>query len=157
MMSGHRKWMHAVGAAAVVFAISAASAITSSAQAPAAANGSSVWAGVYTDDQSKRGEAFAGKLCTSCHGPALEGGEAGPALVGLEFLSNWNSLSLADLYDRVNSTMPADAPGTLTPQQTSDVMSYVLKLNKYPAGQAELATDLAALKNVKIEAQQPAK
>jgi mono/diheme cytochrome c family protein len=157
MIDRHPRWRHAVGAAAVAFAISAASAMTSSAQAPAAAAGSSVWAGVYTDGQSKRGEDVAGKLCTSCHGPLLEGGEAGPALVGLEFLSNWNSLSLADLYDRVQSTMPADAPGTMTPQQTSDVMSYVLKLNKYPAGQAELASDPTALKNVKIEAQQPAK
>jgi mono/diheme cytochrome c family protein len=112
---------------------------------------------VFTEDQAKRGEAVAGKLCSSCHGPALEGGEAGPSLVGLEFLSNWNTLSLADLYDRIQSTMPADSPGTMTPQQTSDVMGYVLKLNKYPAGQAELATDLAALKSVKIEAQQPPK
>jgi mono/diheme cytochrome c family protein len=149
--------MHLVGAAAVVFAMSVSSALTAGAQAPAAAAGSSVWAGVFTEDQAKRGEAVAGKLCSSCHGPALEGGEAGPSLVGLEFLSNWNTLSLADLYDRIHSTMPADSPGTMTPQQTSDVMAYVLKLNKYPAGQAELATDLAALKSVKIEAQQPPK
>jgi hypothetical protein len=53
--------------------------------------------------------------------------------------------------------MPADAPGTLTPQQTSDITAYVLKLNKYPAGQTELPTDLAALKNIKIEGQPPAK
>jgi ubiquinol-cytochrome c reductase cytochrome c subunit len=112
---------------------------------------------VYTDDQAKRGEAVSNKMCVSCHGPDLSGGEAGPALVGLEFLGNWNALSVADFFDRVNTTMPADAPGTLTPQQTSDVAAYVLKLNKFPAGTTELPTDLAALKKITIEGQPPAK
>src|SRR5688572_6934465 len=89
------KWTQAVGAAAVIFAVSAGSSVTSEAQAPAGA-GSSAWAGVYTEDQGKRGETVANKLCTSCHGPDLSGGEAGPALVGLEFLGNWNMLSVAD-------------------------------------------------------------
>ena len=113
--------------------------------------GASVWSGVYTEEQAKRGEAVSNKLCTSCHGPELSGGEAGPTLVGLEFIGNWNNLTVADFFDRVNATMPADAPGTLTPQQTSDVTAYVFKLNKYPAGKTELPTDLAALKGIKIE------
>jgi mono/diheme cytochrome c family protein len=150
----NERWQRTIVAASVIFALSAIAAIGLDAQA---APPSSVWGGVFTDEQAKRGDAVAGKSCTSCHGPGLEGGEAGPALVGLEFLSTWNSLSLADLYDRIQGTMPADAPGTMTPQQTSDVMAYVLKLNKYPTGQTELPTDLAALKTTKIEAQQPAK
>jgi len=154
MTRASHRWMKVVGTAGVLFTACAATAIRSSAQEPA---GTSAWSGVYTDDQAKRGEAVAGKSCVSCHGPELAGGEAGPALVGLEFLGNWNALSLADLYDRVHATMPADAPGTLTPQQTSDVMSYVLKLNKFPAGSAELSTDMAALKKFTIESQPPAK
>jgi mono/diheme cytochrome c family protein len=110
-----------------------------------------VWAGVYTEEQAKRGEVVAAKLCTSCHGPDLTGGEAGPALVGLEFIGNWTNLTMADFFDRVHSTMPADSPGTMTPQQTSDVSAYVLKLNKYPAGTTELSSDLGALKAIKIE------
>lgn len=150
--------MRLLGAAAVVFAISAAATVTSNAQAVAtAAAGSSVASGAYTEEQAKRGEAVANKMCTSCHGPDLSGGEAGPALVGLEFMGNWNNLTVADFFDRVHSTMPADAPGTLTPQQTSDVAAYVFKLNKYPAGTTELPTDLAALKGIKIEGAQPAK
>ena len=143
-----RRWTQIIGATAVMFALVAAAAITTEAQE------SSVWAGVYTEDQAKRGEAASNKFCSSCHGPDLSGGEAGPSLVGVEFIGNWNTLTLADFYDRVNATMPADAPGTLTPQQTSDAMAYVLKMNKYPAGQTELSTDIAALKNIKIEGQQ---
>ena len=123
----------------------------------AAQTGSSVTAGVYTAEQAKRGEAISNKLCTSCHGPELSGGEAGPTLVGLEFLATWNNLTVADFYERTHATMPADAPGTMTPQQTTDVTAYVFKLNKFPAGSTELPTDLASLKAIKIEGGQPAK
>ena len=152
------KWTQAVGAAGVVFVITAGAAVTARAQAAAIPGaGTSVLSGVYTEDQAKRGEAVSNKLCTGCHGPDLSGGEAGPTLVGLEFVGNWTNLTVADFFDRVHATMPADAPGTLTPQQTSDVAAYVFKLNKYPAGQTELPTDLAALKGIKIEGAQPAK
>ena len=160
------RWTQAVGAAAVVFAISAGAVASSArvsaeaAQAEAVATpgaGASVWSGVYTDEQAKRGEAISNKLCTSCHGPDLSGGEAGPTLVGLEFVGNWNNLTVGDFFDRVHATMPADAPGTMTPQQTSDVAAYVFKLNKYPAGKTELPTDLASLQGIKIEGEPPAK
>jgi mono/diheme cytochrome c family protein len=151
MKAAYRKWSQAVGAAAVMFAVSVGVALMSSAPLSAQDAGASVLAGVYTDDQAKRGEAVAGKLCVSCHGPDLTGGEAGPSLVGLEFLGNWTNLTVADFFDRINATMPADAPGTMTPQQTSDAASYVLKLNKFPAGKTELPSDLASLKGIKIE------
>ncbi len=41
----------------------------------------SVWDGVYTDAQAKRGQALFEQNCVSCHGPALEGdGEKHPHL-----------------------------------------------------------------------------
>ena len=149
----HVRWAQAIGAAGVVFAISAGVAAQGAPPAPAA----SVWSGVYTEEQAKRGESVSNKLCTSCHGPELSGGEAGPTLVGLEFVGNWNNLTIADFYDRIHATMPADSPGTMTPQQTSDVIAYVFKLNKYPAGKTELPTDVALLNDIKIEGEQPAK
>jgi mono/diheme cytochrome c family protein len=139
--------MRVIGSAAVILALGVG----------AAAQSTSTRSGVYTDEQAKRGEVISNKLCTSCHGPELSGGEAGPTLVGLEFTGNWNNLTVLDFYDRVHTTMPADAPGTLTPQQASDVIAYILKLNKYPAGKSELPTDVALLKGIKIEGEQPAK
>jgi mono/diheme cytochrome c family protein len=160
------KWMHTVAAAAVVWAVCAFSAVTPRAQAGAtpaagqaapAAAGSGVWSGVYTEAQAKRGETTANKACVSCHGADLMGGEAGPALVGLEFLGNWNQQSLGDLFDRIHSTMPADAPGSLSLSDTADVVARVLQLNKFPVGQKELPTDTAALGQIKIESQPSAK
>lgn len=139
--------MRVVGAAAVILAVGVG----------VGAQSASVWSGVYSDEQAKRGEVVSNKLCTSCHGPELSGGEAGPTLVGLEFVGTWNTLTIADFYDRVHATMPADAPGTMTPQQTVDVTAYILKLNKYPAGKTELPIDVALLKDIKIEGEQPAK
>lgn len=160
MSSAGGKWGQVIGLAALVLVAGAGVAMTSGARVSAAAfqdaqteaaTGKSVLAGVYTEDQAKRGEAVSNKLCASCHGPDLTGGEAGPSLVGLEFLGNWTNLSLADFFDRVHATMPADSPGTMTAQQTSDVTSYVLKLNKFPAGATELPSDLGLLKDIKIE------
>jgi mono/diheme cytochrome c family protein len=161
------KWTQMVVAAAFVLSVCVWSAITApvhaqavataGTQAAAPAAGSGIWAGVYTDAQAKRGEGIANKQCVSCHGAELMGGEAGPTLVGLEFLGNWNSLTLGDLFDRIHTTMPADAPGSLSLQDTGDVIAYVLKLNKYPAGEKDLPTDMPALGQVKIEGQPPAK
>ena len=131
------KWTQAIGTAAVVFAVGAAAVTSSarvSAQAAATARAERRRAASYTDEQAKRGEAVSNKLCTSCHGPELSGGEAGPTLVGLEFLGNWNNLTVADFYDRVHATMPADAPGTLTPQQTSDVTGLCLQAQQISGG-----------------------
>src|SRR5712691_1012699 len=136
-------WTHLVAAAAVVCAVSAFSAVTSQAQAPAA--GAGVWSGVYTDAQAKRGEGTGNRACSACHGSDFGGGEAGPSLVGLEFLGNWNQQSLGDLFDRIHTTMPADAPGSLSLQDTADIIARVLQLNKFPAGQTELPTNMNAL------------
>jgi mono/diheme cytochrome c family protein len=152
------KWTHLIFAAAVVWALCVCSAVTSHAQAAAApAAGSGVWSGVYTETQAKRGEATANQRCSACHGTDFMGGEAGPSLVGLEFLGNWNQQSLGDLFDRIHSTMPADAPGSLSLQDTADIISRVLQLNKFPAGQTELPTNMNALGQIKIESTPPAK
>jgi mono/diheme cytochrome c family protein len=157
------KWIHVVSAAAVVWAVTALSVVTSRAQdaapaAPAQAMAASgVWSGVYSETQAKRGEGTANKACASCHGVDLMGGEAGPALVGLEFLGNWNQQSVGDLFDRIHATMPADAPGSLSLSDTADIVARVLQLNKMPAGQKDLPSDVTALSQIKIEGQPPAK
>jgi len=151
MRTTYRNWTQTVVGAALIFAASAAVALISTARVAAQDAAASVLTGVYTEEQAKRGEAVAAKYCTSCHGPDLSGGEAGPSLVGLEFIGNWTNLTVADFFDRVHATMPADAPGTLSSQQTSDIAAYVFKLNKYPAGKTELPSDLGLLKSIKIE------
>ena len=112
----------------------------------------SVWTGVYTAEQAKRGETAYLQSCASCHGPALDGGDMTPPLVGGAFTSNWNDLTVGDLFDRIRTTMPLDNPGRLSRPQTADVIAFVLKANGWPAGEAELAPDPAASRQIRIEA-----
>ena len=115
----------------------------------------SVWDGVYTDEQAKRGEAIYDERCAACHGPELEGGDMTPGLTGGGFTSNWNDLSVGDLFERIRITMPLDRPRTLSRQQSADVLAFLLKANRWPAGAAELPRELEPLKEIKIEAVKP--
>ena len=47
--------------------------------------------------------------------------------------------------------MPRDAPGKLSRQEVADIISYILQVNKFPAGEAELGTDDEAYVNITIE------
>jgi quinoprotein glucose dehydrogenase len=103
--------------------------------------------GVYTDAQAARGEAIYGTQCASCHGSSLQGGQA-PPLVGAGFLARWHQQPLSDLASKIRHTMPADAQGALTPQQSADLVAFVLKSGAFPSGQAELSADESALSRI---------
>ena len=50
-----------------------------------------------------------------------------PGLTGGEFTSNWNDLSLGDLFERMRISMPQNAPGSLSRQQNADILAFVLQ------------------------------
>ena len=58
---------------------------------------------------------------------------------------------IADLFEKINTTMPATAPGTLTPAQTADTMAHMFAVAKYPAGSAELPAKMDELKQIQID------
>ncbi len=104
-----------------------------------------VWDGVYTDEQATRGEAVYGEHCVRCHGATLQGnGEGAKPLTDAAFKSTWNGVPLGALFDRVRLSMPQDKPGTMTRQQVADLLAFILRANKFPAGKDELVrqTDL---------------
>jgi mono/diheme cytochrome c family protein len=116
----------------------------------------SVWDGVYTEEQAKRGAAVYGQLCASCHGSLLEGVESAGPLAGATFTSNWNGVTVGDMFERVRVSMPHDRPGTLSRHQTADVLAYVFSANRLPSGKTELARQTEILKQIKFEATKPA-
>ena len=115
-----------------------------------------VWSGVYTETQSKRGEAAYAELCANCHGAELEGADMSPPLAGATFSSNWSELTMGDLADRIRISMPADRPGSMTRAQIADVMAFMLKANGYPTGENELPQEVLLLKQIAIVAEKPA-
>jgi len=120
--------------------------------APAAAR-QSVWDGVYTDDQARRGEAHYARSCESCHGADLSGNPVDeiPALAWDAFLLHWNDRTIKDLYDSIKRSMPQDKPGSLNARAYVDVIAYLLQVNKFPSGAREIGLNPDVLANIVIE------
>ena len=115
----------------------------------------SVWDGIYTEEQAKRGSPLYSENCASCHGPELMGGEMAPPLASGDFLSGWDGLTVGDLFERIRISMPQNAPGSLSGQQNADILAFVLSANKFQTGAAEMGTQAMLLKTVKFEAKKP--
>lgn len=129
-----------------------------SGQAPATSStepSQSVWDGIYTEEQAKRGGPFYSQGCAHCHAPDLSGGEMAPALASAEFKSNWSGLSVDDLFERIKISMPQDNPGSLSRQQTADILAFVLSKGGFPAGKTELAREAEVLKEIRFDATKP--
>jgi S-disulfanyl-L-cysteine oxidoreductase SoxD len=107
--------------------------------------------GVYTAVQAGRGKEIYASACAGCHSETLEGSGQIPPLAGPEFLDNWKGQTLADLFDKMKTTMPADAPGKLSNEENIDLIAFLLSFNKFPAGSAELKYDLDRLRRIRIE------
>jgi mono/diheme cytochrome c family protein len=116
----------------------------------AAGNSKTVWDGVYTSAQATRGEAAYQEQCSVCHGAGLRGTDEGPSLAGRDFEQHWFEDSVKNLFIKVRTTMPADAPGSLAEAMYLDIVAHVLRANGFPAGETELPLDVEALSRVQI-------
>lgn len=99
--------------------------------------------GVYTAAQAERGKKVFEAKCTACHDTARFTGEA--------FIDPWAGKPLKDVWDIASGTMPEDNPGSLPQQDYGDIIAYFLQLNAFPAGDAELKGEAAAMAAITIE------
>lgn len=99
--------------------------------------------GVYLAEQAERGEDVFLDVCANCH--------SGSEFRGENFQLNWVGRTVRDLFRLVSTSMPQDSPGRLSEQQYVDVIAYLLKMNKYPAGETALVGDEATLRRIRIE------
>lgn len=130
--------------AALGLAVLAAAAISED----AARNASD---GVFTVEQAKRGQTSFAANCAICHGDDLSGSESGPSLSGEDFTLTWKGHKAGEIVDRIQKTMPSNAPGTLSRAQATDLTAYILSFNKYPAGATELPSDAGSLQQIVID------
>ncbi len=115
----------------------------------------SIWSGVYTTAQAARGKAAYTDNCSRCHGSALQGNDEIPALQGAQFMVDFDGSSVADLTNRVRTTMPMDNPGHLDNATTTDIVAFLLQSNQVPAGGSELSSDPPAQSLIKFSAAKP--
>ena len=109
--------------------------------------GASIWDGVYTEAQARRGEYLYPGPCGKCHGVRLDGAPEDPDMVstkpiaGPKFLRDWNGRSLGVLFEYLRTTMPANNPAFLSDSEYADLIAFMLFRSGAPAGDAELQSD----------------
>jgi mono/diheme cytochrome c family protein len=115
----------------------------------------SVWSGVYTAAQNKRGETFYSSACAACHGLRLNGAgqpdqPPSPAIARAGFLRKWSGQTVAALFAYVRTKMPPDNPGAFGDQDSIDAVAHMFAVSDIPAGDKELPTDPKALDGIVI-------
>ncbi len=110
--------------------------------------------GVYSSAQAERGEEVYRGHCVACHGSNLNDGTAAP-LEGEQFILAWGreGRSLDDLNYVMRTTMPRDAPGSLSAEEYTGVLAFILQANGYPAGDDDLIAESALLSAIKLQPQ----
>jgi cytochrome c5 len=108
----------------------------------------SVEQGVYTAAQAARGAKLFESNCTTCH---REPGGTAPVLAGERFTKTFSDATLQVVFTTIKTTMPRNAPGSLSDTEYVDVVAHLLKINSYADGMNELA--VADLPGIKIPGQ----
>ena len=117
---------------------------------PAAGGGSPDAApALYTAAQADAGKQKFADNCAQCHGDNLEG-MAGPALKGNLFASAKANFHVGDIFNIVVKNMPSTQPGSLSHDDYTQIMAYILQQNGYPAGSNPLVFDAALTSNVPL-------
>jgi mono/diheme cytochrome c family protein len=105
----------------------------------------SVWDGVFTAEQAKRGWQQFQSNCSACHGTELEGTADAKSLKGDRFWTDWKETTVDYMLERISQSMPfsedGSLAGTLSEQTYVDVVAHILNTNGFPAGQRELSKD----------------
>ncbi len=118
----------------------------------AAAQSRSVADGVYTTAQADRGEALYDEQCVSCHGDIKQmTPEMAALLADHTFRARWSERSLGELFEMIQVEMPQDAPGSLSPPETADLLAFILRGNRRPAGEAAMPEEIEALNAIPFE------
>lgn len=117
------------------------------AQSSSSKNGRTIRDGVYTQEQAARGQALAQRACMICH---TQGEWATSTFLGM-----WENRPIRELYDTIRLTMPLDFPGQFSREEYADLMAYLLRLNKLPAGAEALPSGEEALGLIYITSESP--
>ena len=115
-----------------------------------------IWDGVFTAEQARRGQLAYTGPCDRCHGYKLDGASddpdmlPAPPVAGAKFLRKWSGRSLATLQEYTRTTMPSNNPGYLSVSEVADIVAFMLASSGAPAGVAELPADSQSLATIAI-------
>ena len=116
---------------------SAEPATTPTPEGPAPPTAPATAVASFTTAQVDAGRERFAAVCGECHTT----GE----FRGTDFQFTWRRRTAWDFFRTVKSTMPENAPGSLSDAEYVAVVAYVLQLNGFEAGDGELTATEAAL------------
>lgn len=105
----------------------------------------------FTEGQAARGAKLYSENCVACHDADLSGGSSNKPLKGRPFLEHWGmGGSLAVLFKYLRENMPPGGSTSLSPDDHSAIMAYLLQENGFKPGAAPLPTEHAALQKLRL-------
>lgn len=96
----------------------------------------------FTDEQADRGRDVFRSQCTECHSSS--------EFSDSQFKFKWSRRHAGSLYQMIQTQMPETAPGSLTDEETVDLVSYILRMNGFEPGASELSADRAVLNGISL-------
>ena len=96
----------------------------------------------FTDAQADRGRDAFRASCTECHYSS--------EFSDPQFKFKWSRRSAGNLYQMIQTQMPETAPGSLAPEEAVEIVSYILRMNGFEAGENELSPDRAVLDEISL-------
>jgi alcohol dehydrogenase (cytochrome c) len=92
----------------------------------------------FTAEQAAAGREVYEEACAECHLSSLRGSFEAPELAGASFRQAWGDQPIADLLDYTRETMPDGAPESLSDEQYTAVIAYLVEVNGGAFGGARL-------------------
>jgi cytochrome c553 len=99
--------------------------------------------GVFTAAQAKSGGDLYVMLCQSCHAAITH--------TGTPFRAKWVGRTLGDLYTYIREEMPKTEPGSLSEDEYTLVLAYILRMNGMPAGRRALNPTDGSMARIRID------
>lgn len=96
----------------------------------------------FTAEQADRGRNLFRAQCTECHYSS--------EFSDSQFQFKWSRRTAGNLYQLIQTSMPETAPGSLSPEETVDLVSYILRMNGFEPGSTELSADRALLDAIEL-------
>ena len=102
----------------------------------------------FTQAQADAGKTLYRDVCQVCHGSSLANGQFGTPLRGSFFRDKWKGKSLGELVNFVYEKMPPDKLMSLTPEQYTSAVAYILSRNDILASSTPMSTEKDSLNTV---------
>ena len=104
----------------------------------------------FTTAQVEKGQIIYSETCQICHGNRLSNGQFGTPLRGSFFRRNWSGKSLGELVQHTWEKMPPDNVESLTWEQVTEVLSFILSRNDLEPGETPMTTDMETLNSIPL-------